>query len=69
MAVGALGVLAERGLTVPDDVAVVGFDDLGVAESTKPPLTTVINPVVAMARRAGELLVDQLAGGRCRSSR
>ncbi len=62
MAVGALGVLAERGLTVPGDVAVVGYDDLGVAESTKPPLTTVTNPVVPMARRAGELLLDQLAG-------
>ena len=62
MAVGALGVLAERGLTVPDDVAVVGFDNLGVAASTKPQLTTVVNPVVAMARRAGDLLVDQLAG-------
>jgi len=62
MAVGAMGVLTERGRTVPGDVAVVGFDDLGVADSTKPPLTTVTNPVVAMARRAGEMLVDQLAG-------
>ena len=62
MAVGALGVLAERGRSVPGDVAVVGYDDLGVAQSTKPPLTTITNPVVAMARRAGELLVDQLAG-------
>lgn len=62
MAVGALGVLATRGRSVPDDVAVVGYDDLGVAESTKPQLTTIVNPVVAMARRAGELLLDQLAG-------
>lgn len=62
MAVGALGVLAERGRTVPDDVAIVGYDNLGVAESTKPQLTTVTNPVVAMARRACELLLDQLAG-------
>ena len=62
MAVGAMGVLAERGLTVPGDVALVGYDNLGVAESTTPPLTTVTNPVVAMARRAGELLLDQLAG-------
>lgn len=63
MAVGALGVLSERGLTVPGDVALVGYDDLGVAASTKPPLTTVTNPVVAMARRAGELLLQRLAGG------
>ncbi|WNB86285.1 LacI family DNA-binding transcriptional regulator [Cellulomonas sp. ATA003] len=69
MAVGALSVLAERGLTVPDDVAVVGYDNLGVAESTKPPLTTITNPVVAMARRAGQMLVDQLAGSLSRPSR
>jgi DNA-binding LacI/PurR family transcriptional regulator len=62
MAVGALSVLAERGRAVPGDVAIVGYDNLGVADSTSPPLTTVVNPVVAMARRAGELLLDQLAG-------
>ena len=61
-AAGALNVLAHHGRKVPDDVRVVGFDDLGVATSTTPQLTTLRNPVVAMCRVAGELLLEQLAG-------
>ena len=64
MAAGALGVLAESGRRVPEDVAVVGFDNLTIATSTSPPLTTIANPVVAMARQAGEMLRDLLDGKR-----
>ena len=54
----ALGVrvLAERGLTIPSDVAIVGFDDIPAASFTSPPLTTVSQDVKA----AGEALVDTL---------
>lgn len=62
MAAGALGVLTELGREVPGDVAVVGYDNLGVAASTTPPLTSVIQPVIAMARAAGARLLDQLNG-------
>ncbi|QTE30208.1 LacI family DNA-binding transcriptional regulator [Pengzhenrongella sicca] len=62
MAVGALRVLAAAGRSVPGDVAVVGYDNLAVAMSTTPTLTTIVNPVVAMARVAGEILLDLLAG-------
>ena len=62
MAVGALTVLAETGRRVPEDVAVVGYDNLGSATTTSPTLTTIVNPVVAMARTAGEMLIDLLAG-------
>jgi DNA-binding LacI/PurR family transcriptional regulator len=62
MAAGALGVLVDAGRRVPDDVALIGYDNLAVATSTLPTLTTVVNPVVAMARTAGEMLVDLLAG-------
>lgn len=62
MAAGALSVLARRGRSVPDDIKVIGFDDLGVASSTAPPLTTMSNPVVEMSRVAGELLLDQVSG-------
>lgn len=62
MAAGALGVLARRGRSVPGDVKVVGFDDLGVAASTSPALTTMRNPVVDMSRTAGEMLLDQIVG-------
>lgn len=62
MAEGALRVLAETGRTVPDDVSVVGFDDLGIAESTTPPLTTMRNPVEDMVRTATAVLLDELEG-------
>ena len=54
--------LAELGRRVPDDIAVVGFDDLGVAERTTPPLTTVRQPVVEMAERATRLLLERVDG-------
>lgn len=62
MAQGALRVLAARGLRVPDDVSVVGFDNLGVAETLRPRLTTVQNPVVEMVEAATGTLLDMLAG-------
>ncbi|GAA5141709.1 LacI family DNA-binding transcriptional regulator [Nocardioides marinquilinus] len=63
MAVGALRALARAGRRVPDDVAVVGYDDIGVAERTSPPLTTVHAPVGDMAEQAARLLIEQLDGG------
>jgi DNA-binding LacI/PurR family transcriptional regulator len=62
MASGALTVLSERGLRVPEDVAVVGFDDIEIAESTFPPLTTVAQPVRDVAARAGRMLIDLVTG-------
>jgi DNA-binding LacI/PurR family transcriptional regulator len=62
MAAGALRALAERGLRVPDDVAVVGFDDFPVADTTHPPLSTVTHPVGAMAHRAGDMLLAMING-------
>ena len=62
MASGVLSVLAARGRAVPDDVAVVGYDDLGVAERTDPPLTTIRQSATEMAQRATALLLEQLRG-------
>jgi DNA-binding LacI/PurR family transcriptional regulator len=56
MASGALSHLASRGIHVPRDIAVFGFDDSGVAETTDPPLSTVAQPVGEMAMRAGNML-------------
>jgi DNA-binding LacI/PurR family transcriptional regulator len=64
MAVGALRTLAAAGRRVPDDIAVVGYDDLGIAERTDPPLTTVRNPIADMAEQATRLLLEQIDGGR-----
>ena len=63
MASGALPVLAAHGRRIPHDVAVVGFDDFEISESTDPPLTTVRQPVAERAARAGEILTSMLAGG------
>lgn len=62
MASGALTVLAEQGRRVPDDVAVVGFDDFPVAGRTHPPLTTMKNPVVDMAEQGTRMLLQQISG-------
>lgn len=67
MAAGALPVLAELGRDVPRDIAIVGYDNSGLASTTKPTLTTVIQPVIAMARAAGEELVAQLHGREART--
>ena len=62
MAAGALRALKAAGRTVPDDVAVVGFDDLPVARGTDPPLTTVHQPVQALGREMAKMLIDLMDG-------
>lgn len=62
MAAGAIDVLREQGRRVPQDVAVIGFDDLGMAEHMSPRLTTVHNPVVQMVSAATATLLDMLGG-------
>jgi LacI family transcriptional regulator len=62
MAVGAMMAARELGLTVPDDVSVVGFDDSEVSRITWPRLTTVRQPVYEMAVTATTMLLDQLEG-------
>jgi DNA-binding LacI/PurR family transcriptional regulator len=62
MAAGALPVLRAAGRRVPDDVAVVGFDDSAVARQTEPTLTTVHQPVEEMGRQMARLLVARIRG-------
>ncbi len=62
MAAGALRVLLASGRSVPGDVALVGYDDLGVAERTLPQLTTIRNPISEMAEQATRLLLQQIDG-------
>jgi DNA-binding LacI/PurR family transcriptional regulator len=56
IAIGAMATLTDNGLKVPDDIAVVGFDDIPAASYASPPLTTVHQDTVA----AGKSLVEQL---------
>jgi DNA-binding LacI/PurR family transcriptional regulator len=62
MAIGALRVLRAAGRRVPDDVAVIGYDDIELAQHTEPALTTVRQPIVAQARTMTELLLAQING-------
>jgi LacI family transcriptional regulator len=62
MAIGALDVLRERRLRVPDDVALVGFDDIEAAALVSPPLTSVVNPAFETGRTAGGLLMERMTG-------
>lgn len=61
-ALGALGLLRERGLRVPADISVVGFDDLFFSAHLEPPLTTVRQPMIEMGRKATGTLLALIGG-------
>jgi LacI family transcriptional regulator len=62
MAIGALDVAHELGLEVPQDLAIVGFDDVDAATIVSPPLTTVSNPAYESGSAAGDLLMSRVSG-------
>ncbi|MEQ8964347.1 MAG: LacI family DNA-binding transcriptional regulator [Azospirillaceae bacterium] len=62
MAIGALRAFKGAGLRVPDDVSVIGYDDLPVAPLTEPPLTTLRQPVREAGSRLAEMVLARLAG-------
>lgn len=63
IAVGALDALHEIGARIPDDVAIVGFDNRHFSQHQRPPLTTVALPLVEMGRIAGSLLLSAILEG------
>ncbi|MBG0566287.1 LacI family DNA-binding transcriptional regulator [Actinoplanes aureus] len=62
MALGAIRAARRRGLRVPEDVSVIGFDDSTLIPFTDPPLTTLRQPVTSMAVAAVRSLVDEIHG-------
>ncbi len=60
IAMGVLVAARAAGLTVPDDLAVTGWDDIPAAGHLAPPLTTVRQPMLELGRRAAELLRDRI---------
>lgn len=66
IACGALRAAHERGLRVPEDVSIVGFDDLPLAAAATPTLTTIRQPVVEIGRAGIGLIVRQLNSGHTR---
>lgn len=61
MAVGALRALERRGVRVPEDIAVTGFDGIPLSRIVRPPLTTVRQPIRQLGEQAVELLVQRLS--------
>lgn len=62
MALGALSYAKRRGLKVPDDLSIIGFDNISLAEFCDPPLTTVSQPRFDIGREAMLLLLNQMSG-------
>jgi DNA-binding LacI/PurR family transcriptional regulator len=62
LAIGVMRQARARGLRVPEDLAVTGFNDFAFAEFVDPPLTTVHVPGYEMGRSAAQLLIDHLDG-------
>jgi LacI family transcriptional regulator len=62
MAAGVLAVAHSLGLGVPEDLSVAGFDDMPLANQVWPALTTIRQPIPAMASKAADLLIRELRG-------
>ncbi len=67
MAAGIVFAARERGISIPDELSVIGFDDTPIAAHIWPPLTTVRWPIVSMARAAARKLVGDMVGGQAAS--
>lgn len=63
MALGAMSEARRRGLSIPRDLSIVGFDDTPMAAYAEPPLTTLTQPIAAMAREAIDGLIAELEDG------
>jgi DNA-binding LacI/PurR family transcriptional regulator len=68
IAMAAMQVLGKRGMAIPRQAAVVGFDDVGLAAHTQPALTTVRQEIRAGAQLLTKALLAKIAGGEARSS-
>jgi LacI family transcriptional regulator len=69
MAVGTMRAIREAGLRIPDDISLIGFDDLEIAAIVTPPLTTVRQPLEEMGRMAANLLTRLIDGQRVEALR
>ena len=63
IAIGAMRALIEHGMRVPEDVAIVGFDDIPAASLTTPPLTTIMQDIRGAGEALVETLIAQIEGG------
>ena len=66
MAVGAMRALKRHGIRIPEEIEIVGFDDVELARLVEPPLTTVAQPAFEMGRKSAELLLRLIDGNKPR---
>ncbi|HLI05615.1 MAG TPA: LacI family DNA-binding transcriptional regulator [Ktedonobacteraceae bacterium] len=64
MAFGAMEAVLEKGLRVPQDISIIGLDDIAISAHLRPPLTTVALPKTRLAKEAAELLLGQINGNK-----
>jgi DNA-binding LacI/PurR family transcriptional regulator len=62
VALGVMSRFAARGVRVPEEISVIGFDDIPMASMTSPPLTTVVMPMATVAKASASILLSLLAG-------
>jgi LacI family transcriptional regulator len=60
MAIGAMNAIHRRGLRIPGDISIVGFDDIALSAAVHPPLTTVAQPITDLAATTCELLFNRM---------
>jgi LacI family transcriptional regulator len=61
-AIGSIWAIHEAGLRIPEDISVVGFDDIRGAALSNPGLTTVRQPLIRMGQIAAHTLIDEIEG-------
>ena len=64
LAFGVCSAATELGLRVPNDVSVVGYDDIKMAATFEPPLTTIHQPIYEMGRRSIQLMMTRVSGNK-----
>lgn len=62
MAFGAMRAIQQAGLRIPEDISLIGFDDIGSSAETRPALTTVRQPLREMGRVGAQIILDMLRG-------
>ena len=62
MAIGAMTAFSQKGIKIPEDMALVGFDDISLSKYLHPPLTTVHAPTEQVGKESIHLLIDQIEG-------
>jgi len=66
LAIGAIKAIKDFGMKVPDDIAIVGFDDIDIASFSDPPLTTMVQPKYQMGAKGMETLIKVMSGVKLR---